>query len=238
VKRYLVLFARQPEREAREKGFGCEGADLFSRFALGWAEAARSCRARLVLAAPPEDWGAWRRLLSAESGALWISQRGRTFGQRLAGVARSVSALRGHAVLVGGDTAPSAAALSDAFAALDRGAEAVLAPAVDGGVSLVALGRDDADLLAELAPRQHRVAASLERELCARGRRVVFVQSLPDVDGRRSLGSLLRFLTADLKPLARRALKAVISSPSDGIVRLCRRFLLPPSGLRAPPLPA
>jgi glycosyltransferase A (GT-A) superfamily protein (DUF2064 family) len=237
VNRYLVLFAREPRREAHEKGFGARGADLFAGFAAGWLEAARSCGARLILATPPEDRAAWRRFLPDNGDANWIPQRGASFGERLAGVARRASALPGHAVLVGGDVAPSRSALGEAFVELERGADAVIAPAADGGVSLVALRYADTKLLAALAPRQRCVALQLKRALAARGRSVVFVRCVPDVDGRRSLGSLVRMLAESLRTLARRALENRVFGPSTEPVSLRGQFL-PPSGLRAPPRPA
>jgi glycosyltransferase A (GT-A) superfamily protein (DUF2064 family) len=237
VNRYLVLFAREPRREAREKGFGARGAGLFAGFAVGWREAARRCGARLILATPPEDRAAWRHFLPENEDALWIPQCGASFGDRLAGVARRASALPGHAVLVGGDVAPSRSALGEAFAALEQGADAVIAPAADGGVSLVALRYADAKLLASLAPRQRCVALQLKSALAARGRRLVLVHCVPDVDGRRSLGSLLRSLAESLRTLARRALDNRVFFPATEPVSLRAQFL-PPSGLRAPPRPA
>jgi glycosyltransferase A (GT-A) superfamily protein (DUF2064 family) len=234
VNRYLVLFAREPRREAREKGFGARGADLFAGFAVGWREAARSCGARLILATPPEDRAAWRHFLPENEDALWIPQRGASFGDRLAGVARQASALPGHAVLVGGDVAPSRSALGEAFAALERGADAVIAPAADGGVSLVALRYADAKLLAALAPRQRCVALQLKRALTARGRRLVLVHCVPDVDGRRSLGSFFRRLGTALRALARRLLDSRPAYEPRSIVSPAL-LALPPSGLRAPP---
>jgi hypothetical protein len=234
VNRYLVLFAREPRREAREKGFGARGADLFAGFAVGWREAARRCGARLILATPPEDRVAWRHFLPENEDALWIPQRGASFGDRLAGIARQASALPGHAVLVGGDVAPSRSALGEAFAALERGADAVIAPAADGGVSLVALRYADAKLLASLAPRQRCVALQLKRALAARGRRLVLVHCVPDVDGRRSLGSFFRHLGTALRALARRVLDSRLAYEPQSILSPAL-LSLPPSGLRAPP---
>ncbi len=232
--RYLVLFAPEPRREAQEKGFGARGADLFAGFAVGWREAARSCGARLILATPPEDRAAWRHFLPGNEDANWIPQRGSSFGERLAGVARQASALPGHAVLVGGDVAPSRSALGEAFAALERGADAVIAPAADGGVSLVALRYADAKLLATLAPRQRCVALQLRRALAARGRRLVFVHCVPDVDGRRSLGAFFRHLGTALRALARRLLDSRLRFEPQSVLSPAL-LSLPPSGLRAPP---
>ena len=238
--RYLVLFARDPGREARAKGFGASGEDLFATFAAGWRDAARRVRARVVVAAPPEDLAAWRgRLGSEASGIAWMPQRGRSFGERIENVMRCAAELPGQAVVVGGDVAPAASVLREAFDALDRGAEAVLAPARDGGVSLLALPARDSDLVSTLAPRQRHVARSLQRRLSARGRSVALIEPAPDVDGRRSLRSLLRdpSLAVALRALVFQALdRLILRSVVVNRVRL--RDLANPWGLRAPPASA
>ncbi len=193
MSRYLVLFAREPAREAREKGFfSTAAADLFAVFASGWIEAARRAGARLVVATPPEDRAAWRRTLSGEVEAIWICQRGGSFGERLEQTARRVAALEGHAILVGGDVAPTSTGLIEAFEAFEGGADSVLAPAPDGGVSLIGLSSDDLDLLGEIGQRRRDVFDSLRRRLAERGRSVALVGCVPDVDGRRALRLLLR----------------------------------------------
>jgi len=233
-RRTLVLFAREPGREAREKGFASrEAADL----AAGWREAARRAGARLVVATPPEDRAAWRRRFRAPEGILWLIQRGRSFGERLEQTARQVSKLGGHSVLVGGDVVPSPEALEEAFRALERGAAAVLAPARDGGVSLVGLKPEDCDLLRAIAPRRRDVFEMLCLRLGQRGRGPHLIRSAPDVDSRGDLRSLLRLFNVSerLRAAARRALLRVV--PLTVTDRVFPRFWIPatPSGLRAPP---
>jgi glycosyltransferase A (GT-A) superfamily protein (DUF2064 family) len=241
VDRYLVLFARDPGREAREKGFGARGEDLFVTFAAGWREAARRIQARVVVAAPPEDLAAWRARLGQDaSEILWIGQRGGCFGERLEDVARRAASLPGHAVLVGGDVAPTRRALEEAFAALEQGADAVLAPARDGGVSLLAVPSRDSDLLAALAPRQRDVAQTLRRRLAARGRSVALVAAAPDVDGRRGLRSLLldSCFAAGLRSLALQILERLVIARKEAVAPPRPRTLANPWGLRAPPASA
>jgi glycosyltransferase A (GT-A) superfamily protein (DUF2064 family) len=193
VSRYLVLFAREPAREAREKGFRSpDAAQLFAVFAKGWLEAAWRADARLVLAAPPEDRAAWRRMLGGENDVLWIPQQGRSFGERLEGAARRAAALGGHAVCVGGDVAPTWAGLIEAFEELERGADSVLAPATDGGVSLIGLSLEDLDLLGSIGQRRRDVFVRLRDSLERRGRSVAVVGCLPDVDRRSALRLLPR----------------------------------------------
>jgi hypothetical protein len=134
--------------------------------------------------------------------------------------------------------APAPASLAAAFELLEQDADAVIAPARDGGVSLVALSEDDLDLLGRIAPRQCDVFSRLSAGLLARGRRVEVVAPAPDVDGRRRLRSLLHSLPAPLRDVARLAL----SPPPGGFREPHSLSLLPertrPSGLRAPPVAA
>lgn len=238
--RFLVLFARAPEREAREKGFATEdAAGLFSAFASGWLEAAAKTGARLVVAAPPEDLAAWRRRLSSEAGIVWLAQRGRSFGDRLRHAAEGVAGLGGHAVLVGGDVAPEARAAREAFEALERGADAALAPADDGGVSLLGVSMRDVDLLERLAVGQRDAFAILASGLAARGRSVAVVCPAPDVDGRAALRRLLRAAPVAIsRSMARGALRVSPPPPAPPPLFVRPSLLASPSGLRAPPPPA
>ncbi len=236
MSRHLVLFARDPRRESQAKGFGLPGEDLFAAFALGWFAAAQRHGARFVIATPPEDRPAWRNRLPDDAPVSWIAQRGCTFGQRLEGVARDAGQLPGPAILVGGDVAPSETAVAEAFAALESGADAVLGPASDGGVSLVGLSGQDADLLRSVAPRQRGVVDRLRQGLAARGRRLVLVASAPDVDGKSSLLSLERGLASrETRTLVRLILRAVRPVCADAIPNRPIPPRAAPTGPRAPP---
>ena len=130
---------------------------------------------------------------------------------------------------------PSAKALREAFEALESGADAVLSPAADGGISLLGLPERDAELLARLAPRERRVAESLRARLERRGRRVALVASASDIDGPRSLASMLSSIPAGaLRSLARVALRAERRPPPDSRCPRCAEPHGIPS-LRAPP---
>ncbi|MGH9317829.1 MAG: DUF2064 domain-containing protein [Thermoanaerobaculia bacterium] len=236
--RTLVLFAREPAREARQKGFRTgEAAQLFAVFALGWLEAARQVGARLVIATPPEDRGAWRRTFGRESDVLWIAQRGRRFGERLERAAGEAAALGGHTVCVGGDVAPRLAGLRAAFDELERGADSVLAPAPDGGVSLIGLRPTDLDLLRGIGQRRRDVFDCLSRRLAERGRRIALVGCVPDVDDRRALRLLLRGSRAfSLVPsLLRRALASFPFAALGRRQPILRGPLHGPPILRGPP---
>jgi glycosyltransferase A (GT-A) superfamily protein (DUF2064 family) len=236
--RHLVLFAREPAREARQKGLAAPGAtDLFAAFAVGWREAARRAGAILVVATPSEDRAPWRRRLVGEPEPLWIAQRGSTFGQRLENAARDADRLGGRTVLVGGDVSPCARQLLEAFEALERGADAVIAPAEDGGVSLLSLATADLDLLSGIAVRRRDVLARLLSALARRSRRVLLLERVPDVDGRRNLRTLARggLAAPELLSLARRALEVASfgSEPAGSTLPSPRLHVLP--DLRAPP---
>ncbi|MGE5277415.1 MAG: DUF2064 domain-containing protein [Acidobacteriota bacterium] len=234
--RHLILFAREPAREAREKGLrGAEAAELFAAFAAGWAKAARRAGARLVVATPPEDRRAWARHF--EQAPIWLDQRGATFGGRLERAARDAARLPGRAILVGGDVVPDPARLLEAFEGLEAGAEAAVVPAPDGGVSLIGLAEVDLDLLGRLSPRRADVCSSLCSALARRGRRVLVLERTADVDGRRALRALSRAAPC-WTALARRVLRHVVArSPSSRRPCLYRPDRALPI-LRAPPLAA
>jgi glycosyltransferase A (GT-A) superfamily protein (DUF2064 family) len=243
VTRHLVLFAREPARQAREKGFGRlpDASLLFSTFAAGWAEAARRAGASLTISTPREDLTGWRRAPAAAlCDAVWIVQEGHTFGERLHATAARAAAFPGHAVVVGGDVPPSAGQLLAAFEALESGVDAVLAPAADGGVSLIGLPAGDLDLLLSIGQRGRNVFSTLRDALAGRGRRIAVLASAPDVDGRRGLRGLLRrpFFSAELCRLGRRLLAI---RPSVPLPPTTPAFEAPAAStpfLRGPPLAA
>ena len=237
--RYLMLFSRQPVREAREKGLSPDAAALFGSFAAGWIRTAHREGAVPVLATPAEDRAAWSRWLPRDSGPiLRIAQHGATFGERLAGAVRRVADLGGSVVVVGGDVLPSGEALRNAFEALERGDAAVVAPSSDGGVSLLGLRRDDLDLLRGMPLRSREVFGTLCAALAARGGRVCVLRRADDVDGRRALRALLRRETClATRVLLRGALAPLPEIPTaPAAPRASGHPTLP--GLRAPPLAA
>ncbi len=238
--RFLVLFAREPARQAREKGLGSAAADLFREFATGWREAARQAGARLIVAAPREDITAWRRVFWEAPEPVWIEQRGRTFGLRLEDASLRAAALGGRSVLVGGDVAPSASVLSESFRAVEEGADAALSPAPDGGVSLLALSGADLDLLRGVRERRRTLLADLLRALARRGRGVRIVSAAADLDGRPALRTLLREekIPVLLVSAARRALaSAIFARPRPPRPPFTGALHGPPI-LRGPPPPA
>jgi hypothetical protein len=240
MNRFLVLFSREPGRQAREKGLESPGAaELFREFARGWQDAARLVGARLILAAPPEDRPAWDAVFGGSEVA-WLSQRGRSLGARLEDAATRAAAGGGQVVLVGGDVAPSAVALVEAFHAMEGGAGAAISPAPDGGFSLIALTREDFDLLRGVRERRRTALRDLLRALAARHRTVRLVSPAADVDGPGSLRAILArdLLPARLVPLARQSLAASPAFSPRSESGPAPPSHHGPSLLRGPPLPA
>ncbi len=215
MRRSLVLFAREPACQAREKGFRSQAAEaLFRGFAEGWLDACRRAGARLIVATPLEDRFAWASALPAAPDIVWIWQRGDSLGARLQDAARRATTLGAPTALVGGDVAPSAAALTEIFEAIEIGADAAIAPAPDGGVSLLALTPGDLDLLGGIRQRRRTLLKDLLRALSGRGRRVRLVAPASDVDGRGSLRAMLR--EGALPEILRRVARQVLSCPPSG----------------------
>lgn len=236
--RLLVLFARAPLSEARDKGLPEEpGSGFFLGVAREWREAARRAGAKVAVSAPPEDLSAWRRVLPGAGDVLWIEQRGGTFGARLEDASRRASRFARHVVVTGGDVIPSDAALSAAFDALASGSAAVIAPAPDGGISMVSVPSDP-DVLRSIGRRRRDVFRYVRRRLLARGRAVTVIQSVADVDGPRALRKVTG--PVELRQLAsylRRATRPPISRETRAAPALrapATRSLL----LRGPPLAA
>lgn len=236
--RFLVLFGREPARQARDKGLRSpEAEELFRELARGWAGAARLAGARLVLAAPEEDRSAWTRALAGVEDWAWIAQRGDSLGSRLENAVRRAAALGGRAVFVGADVAPSATALKEAFQRIEEGWDAAVSPAPDGGFSLLAIAPDDADVLRGVRLRRRTAFRDLLRALRLRGRRVGIVRPAADVDGRASLRTLLRgsSLPSLLVALVRRVLAGRPAFPQRPSSPAALLLLKGPPVLRGPP---
>lgn len=237
--RLLILFARAPRSEARDKGLPQHAASGFlAAIAVEWREAARRAGARFAIAAPPEDLAVWRRALGRGPEQLWLEQRGSSFGVRLEDAARRGSRLARFVVVTGGDVIPSPAELSSAFDALTAGAEAVLAPAPDGGVSMLSIARKDAALLRSIGRRRRDAFRRLCAELISRGRALAIVDAIGDIDGPRALRMLS--VPAVLRELASLLRRACVPSFAREIHPRCT-WQAPSAGralLRGPPQPA
>lgn len=137
-------------------------------------------------------------------------QRGETFGERLANAfADARSAGYAETVMVPGDVpALSASDLETAFAAVADGAVA-LGPSRDGGVYLLGTSTDPSTFLAGVRWLTGHVAGDLVEAVVRAGLRTALLRTLTDVDGRRSLASLLHDATVD--PALRRLLRSLLA---------------------------
>jgi glycosyltransferase A (GT-A) superfamily protein (DUF2064 family) len=239
VNRLLVVFARAPRREARDKGFPLErGSEFFAAIANEWRRAALRAGAAVAISAPPEDLRAWRRALAGRPEVRWIEQRGASFGCRLEDTARRAAALARYAVVTGGDVVPSAPLLEAAFGALASGAGAVLAPSHDGGISLLSVPQD-ADLLAPITTRRRDVFRDLLRRLTERGREVAIIDRVADVDGARSLRAVpISGALREVASLLRRAADVRLFVPIESVRSPYVSPVIGSPVLRGPPLPA
>jgi rSAM/selenodomain-associated transferase 1 len=153
------------------------------------AEAARLAAAALsdTLAAAARARRASRRVLVLDGAADgWVPPAFATIAQRGEGLAERLGTAfadaGGPAFLVGMDTPQVTPALLDAgLAALER-ADAVLAPAPDGGYWGIGLRRPDPEVFRDV-PMSHRRTAAVQRaRLADLGLRTTLLPPLRDVD--------------------------------------------------------
>src|SRR5436305_9137075 len=133
MSRAVVIFARAPQVEASVKRLPLRFARLFDRNLAAWLRAARAEGATPVIScASPARFDA----IAPEVARIYIAQRGATFGERLASTAEAAFALGFSEIAITGiDVTP---ALSGVFERLAV-ADAVVQPADDGGINLIAL---------------------------------------------------------------------------------------------------
>ena len=190
MSRAVVIFARAPEVEASVKGLPLPFARLFDRNIAAWLRAASAAGATPVIScAAPARFDA----IAPEIARLYIAQEGATFGQRLASTAEAAFALGFDEVLISGiDVAPNIAGVFDGLAFAD----AVVQPADDGGINLIALRAPERALLASIRPRQRDV---LER--CrAYFDSLLVLDAAPDVDSMTVGGWPLADVVATVLP--------------------------------------
>src|SRR5437763_10297931 len=144
MSRAVVVFARAPEVEAAVKGLPNEFAALFDRNVAAWLRAARAAGATPVIScASPARFDA----IAPEIVRLYIEQRGATFGERLASTAEAAfEFVFDEVVITGIDVTPNLANVFEELAF----AEAVVQPADDGGVNLIALHAPERELLSAI----------------------------------------------------------------------------------------
>ena len=114
-----------------------------------------------------------------------------------------------------------------------------MAPAPDGGISLLSISPADHDLLETIEVGSGSTFGELYGALQARGRVIALLDLTPDVDGRRDLRRQVRRAIDFPVSILRRALAPTWTPSRDCPPRVPRELLLAgPAGLRAPPAAA
>ncbi len=149
ARRAVLIFARTPETEAAAKGLPVErAAPLFRALLDSWLDAASECDATAIVASPTRQ----------DVDALYIAQRGTSFGERLANSCNDAGKLGFDSILIAGIDAPPPRSLDQAFAALESGrADVVVAPARDGGLNLIGLRSPDFEFLSTIRLRERHL---------------------------------------------------------------------------------
>jgi uncharacterized protein len=210
----LVLFCRRPRlgegKQRLARALGAAAALAVSRALLDCAlEDAAAWPGALVIAPSGTADAGWAAGLLARA-AIVQPQPGGNLGERLSAVDAAVRALGHERLLFIGSDAPSLTVpdLSAAAAALERW-DVVLAPAQDGGVTLMGARRAWPDL-APLPWSEASLGRELERACRARGLSVRRMPSSYDVDEASDLARARRALAADSRPARRRLLELLL----------------------------
>jgi glycosyltransferase A (GT-A) superfamily protein (DUF2064 family) len=178
--RALVLFARSPWREAAAKGLRGDGAALFRKLIAAWMHAGVAAGARVIVACDESDRDSLARIAPAIERTI-LSQRGVTFGERLANASDDVFALGYERVMVAGIDAPPPN-LGRAFELLET-RDLVAAPATDGGVNLIGLRTPAHELLASIEIGQRCIDAFADAAI---------LDSVTDIDSVHDLARAAR----------------------------------------------
>jgi glycosyltransferase A (GT-A) superfamily protein (DUF2064 family) len=184
TQRAVVLFARTPEAEARAKGLSAGAARLFEALIATWLRAADAAGAVAIIACSPDSRGRFSAI-APKVPRQYVDQAGRTFGEKLANAAISVSNF--SPVLIAGIDAPPLD-LDGAFDALERGhADGAIAPAHDGGVNVIGFCQAPAELLRSFAIEDRTIAARCLRHF----HRVHKMTSASDIDSVARIASAI-----------------------------------------------
>ena len=208
----IAIFARAPVPGRAKRrlvpALGEEGAaDLQRRMTDRAVAAAVEARAgRVWLWCTPDCRHPSFRALRARHRVRLRVQRGGDLGERMGAAMRHLLERHTIALLAGSDCpALGAAAFRQAAEWLDGGADAVLAPALDGGYVLIGLRRIEPSLFAGMAWGTDRVLAETRRRFGALGWEWREMESLPDIDRQEDLVHLDSELAASAASVARRS---------------------------------
>jgi uncharacterized protein len=204
----LVLFCRRPQpgegKQRLARSLGATAALAIAGALLDCAlEDAAAWPGALVIAPHRTADAPWAAGLLARAAIVQPQPEG-NLGERLNAVDRAVRALGHERLLFIGSDAPSLAVsdLAAAAAALER-SDVVLAPAQDGGVTLMGARCAWPDL-APLPWSEPSLGRALESACRARGLSVMHVAASYDVDEACDLATARRALAPDARPARRR----------------------------------
>ena len=202
----LVVFFKAPGRAKRRlaASLGAE-AEVVAEQLLNCAlEDARGWTGEVVFAAADESDAAWLAQTGAYAGEV-VVQHGSTLGERINGVDAQLRSRGFERLIYIGTDCPALdlVYLARADIALGR-VDAVLGPALDGGVVLMGARRPWPDI-ASLAWSTPRLRDGLIERLDERGWSMATLAPLRDVDEPADLAAATEELADDTRP-ARRAL--------------------------------
>ena len=185
----IAIFARAPVPGRAKRrlipALGEEGAaDLQRRMTeRAVAAAVEAGAGRVSLWCTPDTRHPAFRALRARHPVRLRVQQGRGLGERMGAAMRDMLDRRPLALLAGSDCpALGATVFREAAEWLDGGADAVLAPALDGGYVLIGIRRFEASLFAGMAWGTDQVLAETRRRFAALGWEWRETESLPDID--------------------------------------------------------
>ena len=212
----LVVFCRRPRLGAGKsrlaRALGAAQALAIAQALLECAlEDARAWPGALVIAPENPAEAGWAQGLLERAATVQPQPRG-NLGERLNAVDAAVRALGHERVLFIGSDAPSLAVsdLLAAHTALDA-ADVVLAPARDGGVTLMGSRLPWPDL-APLPWSEPTLGAALEQCCRSHARSVTRLPGSYDIDAASDLPTARRALAADDRPARRRLHELLVRS--------------------------
>ncbi len=122
------------------------------------------------------------------------NQSGADLGERMVDALQRSVSKHSYAVLIGTDSPPlDSAYLTQAFQALEDGADAVIGPAMDGGYILIGLRRFDRTIFEDIDWGGEEVFSQTSQRLTQLGFDWVELETLWDVDRPEDLERLERF---------------------------------------------
>lgn len=185
----LMVFAKAPVPGAAKTRLipllGPDGAaalqEKLTHRALATAAAAHP--GRLELWCTPDTGNPALQAAAAAQGAMLCVQRGDDLGARMAHAFAATLARSRFAVCIGTDCpALEVGHLTAALAALREGADAVIAPAEDGGYTLIGLSRSDPRLFEGIAWGSEHVLQQTRERFVHCGLRWQELDTLWDID--------------------------------------------------------